>query len=231
MIQWYCIDAAILQDVDGVVKPDRRAARRAATEARLLAAATELFVAQGYVATTLTAVADRAELAPRTLYLHFATKAELLRRCIDVAIAGDAEPTPLAERDSMTDAMTATTLTDRIRQMAAITAQLVARAGALLDVARQAAGTEPEIAAAAEAGRDATRRTLLDFWRRADDDHLLPDDVDQQWLGETAALLAHADTYFLLTATTGWSVDTYERWLSDSWHRLVRGSRGPAAPG
>jgi AcrR family transcriptional regulator len=236
LVQSYCIGAAILQIVEALVKsdlksglkPDRRAARRAATEARLIEAATDLFVSRGYVATTLTAVADRAELAPRTLYLHFATKAALLRRCIDVAIAGDAESIPLDERDWMTAAMTAPTLTDRIRRMAAGTARLMERTGALLDVARQAAPTEPEIAAAAQAGRDATRRTLLDFWRRAADDRLLPDGVDQRWLGETAALLAHADTYSVLTATTGWTVDTYERWLGDSWHRLVRGSEGPA---
>jgi AcrR family transcriptional regulator len=207
--------------MSGTVKPDRRAARRAESEARLLAAATELFVERGYAATTLADVADHAGLAARTVYLHFSTKAELLRRCIGTAIVGDTAPVPLAERDWMAAAMAAPTLQDRIEQMAAVTAGLMRRTGSLLEVARQAAVVEPEIAAAAQAGREDTRRTLHDFWQRASDDGLLPDDTDLGWLRETATLLAHADTYLLLRATTGWEADTYERWLVDTWFRLV----------
>src|SRR5688572_8256223 len=148
-----CINAVILQLVPGAVKTtDRRASRRAETEGRLVAAASALFVSRGYTATTLADVADEAGLAPRTLYLHFATKAELLRRCIGVAIAGDLQPTPLADRSWMAAAMTAPTLDDRLRQMASVTAQLMDRTGPLLEVAQQAAGVEPEIAAAAQAG-------------------------------------------------------------------------------
>lgn len=203
------------------VKPDRRAARRAATEERLIAAATELFVARGYAATTLVDVADRAGVAARTVYLHVATKAELLRRCIGVAIVGDTGSAPLAERDWMTAAMSAPTLDDRIRQMAAVTAQLMYRTGDLLEVARQAAVVEPEIAAAAQAGREETRRTLQAFWQGAFDDGLLPARADLDWLSETATLLAHADTYLLLRATTGWDVDAYEQWLATTWDRLA----------
>ena len=219
-----CINAVILQSVPEAVKPDRRAARRAETEARLVEAATELFVERGYAATTLADVADRAGLAARTVYLRFTTKAELLRRCLGTAIVGDAAPIPLAERDWMAATMTAATLEDRIQQMAAVTARLMDRTGALLDVARQAAATEPDIAAAAQAGRDDTRRTLHEFWRRAADDGLLPAEADLDWLGETATLLAQADTYLLLRATTDWDIDVYERWLADTWHRLARAS-------
>src|SRR3712207_6450487 len=95
------------------VKLDRRATRRAETEARLVEAATELFAERGYVATTLADIADRAGLAARTVYLRFATKAELLRRCIGAAIVGDAAPVPLAERNWMAATMTAPTLEDR----------------------------------------------------------------------------------------------------------------------
>jgi len=206
------------------VKPDRRAARRADTEARLIAAASELFVERGYAATTLTDVAARAGLAARTVYLRFATKAELLRRCIGTAIVGDTAPVPLVERDWVEAAMAAPTLEDRIRRMAAVTAQLMHRTGALLAVARQAAAVEPEIAGAAQAGRDETRRNLHEFWQRAADDGLLPPGSDLEWLRETASLLAQADTYLLLRATTGWDAEVYERWLGDTWRRLVVGA-------
>jgi len=207
-----------------VVKPDRQAARRAETEARLISAASELFVQRGYAATTLADVAEQAGLAPRTLYLRFSTKAELLRRCIGAAIVGDTAPVPLSERDWLTAAMTAPTLQDRIAQMAAVTAQLMHRTGPLLDVARQAAAVDAEIAATAQAGREDTRRALLEFWQRAADDRLLPAGADLDWLSETAALLAQADNYLLLRATTEWDIDVYEHWLTTTWHRLVQSS-------
>ena len=69
-----------------------RQAQTALTEQRILAAATELFLADGYVATTLEAVARRARVAARTVYVRFGTKAALFKRVVDVAIVGDTEP-------------------------------------------------------------------------------------------------------------------------------------------
>ena len=206
------------------VKRDLRAARKAETEARLIRAATELFVERGYPATTLADVAERAGLAPRTVYLRFATKADLLRRCVGVAIAGDGEPVAIAERDWMISAMTAPTLDERLRLMASVTATLMRRAGPLLGVAQQAAATEPTIAAAAQAGREDTKRTLGEFWRRMDEDGLLPPGCDLGWLADTATLLAHADSYLLLAKTTGWDITTYQTWLETTWHRLTASS-------
>ena len=57
-----------------------REARVAATEEQILAAARELFVRNGYHATTLTEVADAAGVGHRTVYLRFGTKAALLKR-------------------------------------------------------------------------------------------------------------------------------------------------------
>ena len=85
-----------------VVKTDRRTRRRAETEHRLVGSAAALFVERGYAATTLADVAEHADIAPRTLYLHFPTKVELLLRCIAVALAGDADQISLADRPAMT---------------------------------------------------------------------------------------------------------------------------------
>ena len=203
------------------VKPDRRSQRRAATESRLVRAASDLFVERGYAATTLTDVAEQADVAPRTLYLHFATKAELLLRCIGIALAGDAEPVALADRPAMAETMSEPTLDARIRLMASLTATLMERAGPLLDVAFQAAPSEPSIAGAADAGRDATRQAMREFWHRAHGDGLLPRPIDLEWLTETATLLAHAETFLLLEKTAGWSIETYRDWLVVTWRRLA----------
>jgi AcrR family transcriptional regulator len=203
------------------VKTDRRAQRRAETERRLVRSATTLFVERGWAATTLAGVADHADIASRTLYLHFATKAELLLRCIGIAIAGDGEEVPLAEQPTMAEAMAAPTFDERVQLMASLTASLMARTGPLLDVAFQAAPSEPSIAAAAAAGRADTRRMLREFWHRMHDDGLLPPAIDLTWCTETATIVAHAETYLLIGRTTGWDGDTYRDWLATTWRRLA----------
>ncbi|MBC3191143.1 TetR/AcrR family transcriptional regulator [Pseudonocardia sp. C8] len=211
----------------GEVNRDLRAARRADTESRLVRAATELFVERGYVATTLADVAARAGVAPRTVYVRFATKVALLQRCLDVAIGGDTRDIAVPDRDWFRAAMTAPGRADRIREMARITAWLMARSGPLLRVAQQAEALEPEIAARAEAARDQTRRALDGFWRNMAADGLLPADAEIDWLADTGSVLGQAETYLLLDRTTGWDDQTYEAWLVTTWTRLAdAASRG-----
>jgi AcrR family transcriptional regulator len=58
----------------------RRQARLSAAERRhaILAAAKEIFLAEGYEATTMRRIADALGVTPTTLYLHFPDKAALL---------------------------------------------------------------------------------------------------------------------------------------------------------
>src|SRR3954451_20182770 len=81
--------------------PSGRARQRRSvlTEQRILAAASELFVADGYAATTMAAVASRAGVAVQSLYLRFGGKLQVLRAALDAAIVGDTAPVPLLERD------------------------------------------------------------------------------------------------------------------------------------
>ena len=125
-----------------------------------MAAATELFLADGYVATTLEAVARRARVAARTVYVRFGTKAALFKRVVDVAIVGDTEPVDVLGRDWMIEAMTAPTLAGRIAAGAAAGRQIMERTGALFAVAQQAAAVEPLIAGTGSraASRPGTRR-------------------------------------------------------------------------
>lgn len=72
-----------MNDTGGTVKraapvTGRQAEKRAATRARLLAAARDLFLTEGYEATTTRAILDRAGSSKGALYHHFASKAEML---------------------------------------------------------------------------------------------------------------------------------------------------------
>ena len=200
-----------------------RQAQTALTEQRILAAATELFLADGYVATTLEAVARRSRVAPRTVYVRFGSKAALFKRVVDVAIVGDTEPVGVLDRDWMRLAMTAPTLAERISAGAAIGRQIMQRTGALFAVAQQAAAVEPLIAGFWQEGREQSRYAQELIWTRSADDGLLPAGVDLAWLIDTASIMASAETYLLGTRMLHWDPAAYEDWLTVTWTRLLAG--------
>jgi len=201
--------------------PSLRQAQVAHTEQRIIAAAAELFLEGGYLATTLEAVARRAQVGARTVYLRFGTKAALFKRVIDVAIVGDTEPVDVLGRDWMQAALTAPTAAERIEASAAASRQIMQRTGALFAVAQQAAAVEPLIAGFWQQGREQTRHAFTVFWTRMADDGLLGPGIDLTWLTDTTSLLAAAETYLLITRTTGWDLDEYERWLIRTFSQLM----------
>lgn len=204
---------------------DLRAARVAETEERILTAARALFLSDGYTATTLAAVADAARVGHRTVYARFGTKAALLKRVVDVAVAGDARPVEMTGRDWFQAALTAPTLGERAEAYARGVSALMARAGDLIAIAWQAEPAEPVIAAAGRAGREATRDAVRLFCTRLRDDGLIPASCDITWLADTASLLSQAQTWLLGRDTLGWTGDQYSHWLATTLTRLITAAR------
>ena len=214
--------------------PPLRQAQVSQTEERIVAAATELFLGDGYTATTLEAVARRARVGARTVYLRFGTKAALFKRVIDVAIVGDTLPVDVLGRDWTQAALTAPTAAERIAASAAVSRQIMERTGALFAVAQQAAAVEPLIAEAWQQGREQSRYVNAVFWTRMADDGLLDPGVDLDWLIDTSSILAAAETYLLITRMLGWDLDAYQEWLATTGIRCAAraggGTESDAAP-
>ncbi|WP_159081360.1 TetR/AcrR family transcriptional regulator [Nocardioides sediminis] len=198
--------------------PSTRAAR---TEQRIVDAARDLFVERGWRGTTLTDVAKAAGVADRTIYVRFATKADLLRRVVDVAVVGDLEPERLADRDWVSATLEAPTLDERLTTEATHAADLLARTAPVLAVAMQAEGEEPVIARAAQDARESTLRQVRTFWERLFADGLMHARADLDWVVPTAALLGNAETYVHMTRTLGWDTETYRRWRLRTWRHLA----------
>src|SRR5437763_12708718 len=78
-----------------------RAAKAAETRAAVLAAAHELFLEQGYAATTAQQIAVSAGVSRATVFNSVGGKVALLRACYDVATVGDDEPVPLPQRPGL----------------------------------------------------------------------------------------------------------------------------------
>src|SRR5690348_10776980 len=78
----------------------RRAEQAAATREAIITAASRLFAAQGYAATTITAIAADARVTPKSVYA-LADKPTLLLLAVDRAIVGDDEPVALLKRPAV----------------------------------------------------------------------------------------------------------------------------------
>src|SRR3954468_3548737 len=68
------------------------------TRRRIVDAGGELFVANGYVPTTIDAIAERAGVSRRTVFTSVGGKAAVLKLAFDWTLAGDDEPVAIADR-------------------------------------------------------------------------------------------------------------------------------------
>jgi AcrR family transcriptional regulator len=195
--------------------------RAEATEERIVAAATELFIEHGYRGTTMSDVARAAGVSDRTVYVRFATKADLLKRAIDVAVVGDTRRIGLSRRDWVLTAMGAPTLEERLKADAAGTTELFARLAPLVGVAVQVEADEPLIAESARAGRDGTLAHQHRFWTNLRAAGLMNPDSDLDWVIATAGLLGDSETYLHMTRITTWTSEDYERWRYRTWWLLA----------
>src|SRR5690348_867944 len=89
--------AEVNRDVRRYVSPLRQEGA-ARTRQTVLDAARELFAAQGYTATTVEEIAGRAGVAKPTVFAAVGSKQVILKQLRDLALAGDDEPVPVAQR-------------------------------------------------------------------------------------------------------------------------------------
>src|SRR4051812_22151929 len=123
------------------VRPGRRP-RSLATRERIMRAATRLFVRDGYLNTTMAAIAGEAGVAVQTLYLGFGSKLGILSAAFDVAVVGDVEPVPLLERPWVRDLVDTPDGPRAVRLFVGQVGQLLGRTYPLYAVIQAAAAGE-----------------------------------------------------------------------------------------
>jgi AcrR family transcriptional regulator len=197
--------------------------RQASTTRRaVLDAARELFITQGYGATTVEQIAQRAGVSKPTVFTAVGSKQMVLRAVRDVAIAGDDEPVPVARRPA----------TDRIR---AEPDQRRA-AGLLAQHLTGVASRYAEIHEVLHAAADGGEQELRELWETEEDQRLTG---ARFWIGVltskgplrphlsngTAAdvlwLLMSPDQCYRLVHRRRWTKQKYQRWLAASIMQLL----------
>src|SRR4051794_1895948 len=191
--------------------PARAAAARERRR-RMLVAATELFSRDGYVGTTMKAVAEAAGVGERTVYLAFPTKAALLSECIRLAVRGDDEQAPMLARAEWRAALEAPP-EQMLTLLAHASTQLLRRAARLLAIGESVA-EDPALSEFRERGRAATRGDALVMAKALERAGVLRSDLSPQRAADVVyGLAASQDVYLRLVDQLGWSDEAYEGML------------------
>jgi AcrR family transcriptional regulator len=186
-----------------------------------VAAATRLFVEDGYGATTIDAVADAAGVSRKTVFTAVGGKLDLLKLALDWAVAGDDERVALSGRAAIRRLMDHTDPRGVLKGLASLLVEIDTRVGPLYGAMEVAAGMDP---AARDLVEESQRRRLDDarkVVRRLRDLDVLTagityqEAVDLVWLAMDPAL------YDRLVRTRCWTTRRFEDWLADTLCRQL----------
>ncbi|GIH79062.1 TetR/AcrR family transcriptional regulator [Planobispora longispora] len=205
----------------GSGKEDGRAARARVTRARIIAAATGLFATTGYTATSIAAIAAKAEVSEQTVYYAFGTKRAILTTALDLAVAGDDEPVPTLERSWVRDALDDPEPLGQIRRQVAGAGDIYLRVAPLLDVVRSASTTDPDLAEVWTANirqRLAVQRVFAEALARKT---VLRDGLSADDAADIALTVLSPETYNLLVRDRGWDHSRWQAWAVDALTRLL----------
>jgi AcrR family transcriptional regulator len=194
----------------------------AQTRRAVLAAARELFVTQGYGATTVDQIAAEAGVSKPTVFTAVGNKQTLLAAVRDAAVAGHDEPVDRQEPDAPALIRAEP---DPFRAMELLAAHIA-------EIGRRCASIDEVVHAAASSGDEGPRA----LWRAAENDRLraarravaelvakapLRDGLDPQAATDELWLLMAPELYHRLVHVRRWTNKRFEAWLTERLTRLL----------
>jgi AcrR family transcriptional regulator len=208
--------------------PKRQAAARE-TRRRIRSAATDLFLAQGYAATSMRAVALAAGVAEKTVYLQYASKTALLKEVVETAIVGDDDDVPVAARGWFTEALAEPDPGTKLQLIVDGTTALHERTGPMFSVARGAAAVDPDVAQLWAAGKKGHRADMGRLAAALGEARMIPPERDVEWATTVLYVLLGLETWDLVRVELDHDVDGYRSWLLTSLQCTFR-SEAPDGP-
>jgi AcrR family transcriptional regulator len=184
------------------------------TRRAIVTAARELFLAQGYTATTIDAIAQAAHVSRRTVFNSVGGKATLLKLAYEWAIVGDDEPVPLADRPAVKAIQAEPDPRKALALWAQTVAGIAARVAPISEVLTAAADADPDAAQlVADASRDRMSGATAFVRYLASVDGLAPG-ITQQHAADLCWALMDGHLYRRLITQRGWTTTDFTQWLS-----------------
>ncbi len=195
----------------------RRSQQAAATRTEILEAALRLFEQRGYSATTMAAIAAEAGVALKTVYLAFQTKRGLLLALWHLRLRGDERPVPVGERPWFREVIDEPDPARLLRLNARNSRVVKERAGPLLEILRNAASADIELAALWKRIQTEFYENQRAIVERLRANNALRPGLEVDHGADILWALNHPDLYRLLVGDRGWTPDQYEEWLGDAF--------------
>lgn len=176
--------------------------------------ARRLFRERGYAATTVPDVAREAGVSTKTVYLSFPTKRQLLLSVWDLALHGDDDQIPVADRDWFRNMIEEP---DPGRQLELYINDPVDRKqrfADVLDVIRSAAAADPDIAELWRTMQAEFHDNQAAIIRALDSKGGLRDDLTVAEATDVLWTLNHPTVFQMLVSERGWSTARYRAWLT-----------------
>jgi AcrR family transcriptional regulator len=209
-----------MNPMSGRVKRPYRSALRdqsaQVTRQRVRAAAAELFVEQGFVATTMKQVADRAGVAERTVYTAFPTKAQLFLEVVGVATVGDDRPVPVAEREEVRAALAEPDGRRALELVVDYSVAIHERAADLIMAGELSSGADPDMRRFSEEGAAAMASDVGLFARALAERGTLVPGVDAGRAPDVLFTLLSPHVHHLLRRLRGWTLEQYRDWVLET---------------
>ncbi len=186
------------------------------TRRAIVTAAHDLFLARGYAATTIDAIAEAAHVSRSTVFNSVGGKVALLKLALDWAIVGDDEPIALADRPAIKAILAESDPRQALMLWVRTVSDVAARTTPLGEVLIAAADIDP---AAAQLLAEASRNRMLGatlFIRYLASLDGLAAGMTEERAAELCWGLTDGHLYRLLVAQCGWSTADFNRWLSGS---------------
>jgi AcrR family transcriptional regulator len=185
------------------------------TRRAIVSAASALFVENGYVATTVDAIAERAGVSRKTVFTSVGGKPEALKLAIDWANVGDDEPVPMLERPHVQEGMREPDARRVLALFARDHVQIADRNFELYQVLRQAVGADPQLR---DLAGDLDDQRLLGMMALAEQLHRrdsLRRDLTVATAAEVLSALTSEGSYGWLVRRQGWGPDRFQTWFAD----------------
>ena len=199
----------------------RRKAQARQTRLQITEAAYKLFVERGYAGATIEAIAQEAGVAQETVYAIFGSKRKILAFLLDISVGGDDQPVRILDRREPQAVLHDTDQKRQLAMFAKGITEILIRAAPIVEIMRNAAKIEPEIAELLENMLKERLQNMTSFAQSVADNGPLQVGLDEAQAGEMVWALTSPELFQLLTIDRGWTKEKYTQWLTDVLPRLL----------
>jgi len=194
-----------------------RAEAALATRRRIIEAASEMLLRDGYHAMSVSALAGAAGVSAQTVYNAVGGKAAVVKAVYDVLLVGDDAPVAMQDRPEFRAMSAAPDRETFMRAYAALCATIYERVGPLLGVLlAQGAGGDgglQDFVATIDRERRVGNTNALNALDQA---HGLPPRLDREHFIDIVWTISSPETYDRFVRRCGWTHAMYAAWLAEA---------------